>query len=116
MMVADAPLVSVLVDQGRIASAVRRPELRLQMIAESVGAVLPNATAVKVDIGSIRLTLRATRYVYAMPAACQRALAALERGERPRPFSFLLANGQAVPRRRNTTKVERNRLTLASRQ
>jgi hypothetical protein len=100
---ADAPMFTVHVDQGRIDSTLRRPELRFRMIVEAVQAALPNVTAIVVDIGTVRFTDPAAqqRYVYRTPPVCQRALSNLERSVRPRPFSFTLANGSPVRRRQS---------------
>src|SRR6266478_3602890 len=91
----EPPQLAVHVDQGRIDSTVRRPELRFRMIVEAVQAALPNVTAIVVDVGSVRFTdpAKQQRYVYRTPPVCQRALSNIERGVRPRPFSFTLANG-----------------------
>jgi hypothetical protein len=85
----EPPQVTVDVDQGRIDSTLRRPELRFRM-------------AIVVDVGTVRFTdpAKRERYVYRTPPVCQRALTNFERGVRPRPFSFTLADGEALRRPR----------------
>ena len=77
--------VFVEVDQLRIDSAARNPHLRVRMIVEAIQVALPNATAIRIDAGTVRLTERGTRYVYPTPPVCQKAII---KATSPQAFSF----------------------------
>lgn len=69
------------------------------MIAEAVKAAVPWATHVSVDLQTIRFSdpVKRIRYIYLTPRVAQVPLVQYDQGNRPEPFQFKLARGQATP-------------------
>jgi hypothetical protein len=82
-----------------IADAVKRDSGHC-MIAEAIRLVRPKATAIAVDLQTIRFSdpQRWCRYTYLTPRRAQEALIAFDQGDPTiEPFTFRLERGQAAP-------------------
>jgi hypothetical protein len=92
-----SPQVTVSVDQDQIDDAIRR-DSRHCWIAEAIKVVVPNMTAVTVDLQTIRFTdpEKRLRYSYLTPHSCHIAL--IDRGIQPEPFTFTLRRAAQVTR------------------
>jgi hypothetical protein len=64
------------------------------MIADAVKRTIPSATYISVDVQSIRFTEASTglRYTFLTPAVAQRNLLKFDKGEKVKPFGFMLQN------------------------
>jgi hypothetical protein len=82
-----SPRLTIPVDEDRIDEAVRR-DSRHCWIAEAISAVVPDMTAITVDLQTIRFTdpAKRLRYAYLTPRSCHIALIEFDQGERPAPF------------------------------
>jgi hypothetical protein len=69
------------------------------MIAEAIREAVPGASAIAVDLQSIRWSdaVLRLRYVYMTPPICQVALVSFDQGLHTNPFSFTLARAQILP-------------------
>lgn len=69
------------------------------MIAEAIRRAVPGASAIAVDLQSIRWSdpVLRLRYVYMTPPHCQIALVAFDQGIHTDPFSFTLSRAQVLP-------------------
>lgn len=79
------------------------------MIAEAIKECVPGASAVSVDLQTIRWTDRKARvrYVFLTPPPAQAALLQFDNGVRPRAFNINLRSGQIIPtRRRRITEAK----------
>jgi hypothetical protein len=92
------PRVTIPVTREVIERAERRDSSHC-MIAEAIREAVPGATAIAVDLQSIRWSdpVLRLRYVYMTPPVCQVALVSFDQGLHTNPFSFTLARAQILP-------------------
>jgi hypothetical protein len=94
-----SPHITVSVNQEQIDNAIRR-DSRHCWIAEAIKTVVPDMTAVTVDLQTIRFTdpEKRLRYSYLTPHSCHIALIDFDRGIQPEPFTFTLRRAAQVTR------------------
>lgn len=92
------PRVTVPVTREIIERAERRDSSHC-MIAEAIREAVPGATAIAVDLQSIRWSdpVLRLRYVYMTPSVCQVVLVSFDQGIHTNPFSFTLSRAQILP-------------------
>lgn len=92
-----APKVALSVDADIIVKASRKDSGRC-MVADTIRAQVPGASAILVDVGTIRWTDRAAgyRYTYLTPLMVRGAIALFDQGVVVQPFKFKLSKAVQV--------------------
>lgn len=91
------PQVAVTVTRERIDQATQRDSGHC-MIADAVRDAVPDASAISVDLQTIRWTdsAKGLRYIYLTPRVAQVALVKFDQGIPTEPFSFRVRSGQIL--------------------
>ncbi len=93
-----APQFTIDVSKKEIEEGIARASNHC-MVAEAIKRRAPNLSHVSVDIQTIRASdkERGLRYVWLTPAAVQQHIVAFDMGKKPKPFKFMVYNGQVLP-------------------
>lgn len=103
-----APLLNVAVSREIIDNAIRNSSSRC-VIADAIREQYPQYTHIAVDLQTIRMSdpEKGLRYVYLTPRIAQQVLVMWDKGERMRPFVFVLRGAHTVSR--NVTNRQKGR-------
>lgn len=105
---ARTPRVNIAITEEIIAASTQRDSSHC-MIAEAVKMAVPEASAISVDLQTIRWTDRkkGLRYVYLTPRTGQIELVKFDQGMPITPFSFQLRRGQVIRSGRKASEPAR---------